>query len=116
MRRESDLEHLRSLFHRAVEKTGSVELPAKLVGPIADRIHSGRSFDCDEYRALLKLGQHEPASQISAATVNGWLRSGAIVETERGEENVYFRNQFDHCFFCKADEIAAFEEAQRIAF
>ena len=39
--------------------------------------------------------------EISEETMRTWLRSGAIVETDCGQENLYFADQFGHEFFCK---------------
>jgi hypothetical protein len=39
--------------------------------------------------------------EIEMKTMNLWLATGAIFETERGNENIYFENEFGHTFFCK---------------
>lgn len=39
--------------------------------------------------------------EIEVKTMQTWLRTGAITETERGSENAYFVDQFDNEYFCK---------------
>lgn len=39
--------------------------------------------------------------EISEETMQSWLSTGAIVETDCGHENLYFIDQFDNEFFCK---------------
>lgn len=39
--------------------------------------------------------------EISEETMRCWLSTGAIVETDCGQENLYFVDQFNNEFFCK---------------
>jgi len=38
---------------------------------------------------------------IEIETMQNWLKTGAIVETSRGSENIYFIDQFNNEFYCK---------------
>ena len=42
-----------------------------------------------------------PVREIEEVVMNAWLLTGAIKETCRGNENVYFENEFGMQFFCK---------------
>jgi predicted transcriptional regulator len=50
-----------------------------------------------EYR----LEESEKCTELSIKEMEARLRIGAISETNRGEENVYFVNEFGERFFCK---------------
>lgn len=39
--------------------------------------------------------------EIEIKTMENWLKTGAIVEIERGDENIYFKNEWDMIYFCK---------------
>lgn len=38
---------------------------------------------------------------IETETMKLWFHQGTIWETSRGEENIYFENEFGMKFFCK---------------
>lgn len=48
--------------------------------------------------------------EIEIPTAEAWLATGAIKETGRGEENTYYRDQFDNEFFCKDYPKTEFEK------
>lgn len=39
--------------------------------------------------------------ELEERTAALWLQIGTIAETSRGEENTYYRDQFDNQFYCK---------------
>ena len=39
--------------------------------------------------------------EIEIRTMQTWLKTGAIIETDRGSENAYFVDEFDNEYFCK---------------
>ena len=39
--------------------------------------------------------------EIEIKTMENWLKTGAIKEIERGDENIYFKNDWGMIFFCK---------------
>jgi len=45
--------------------------------------------------------ESEKCTELSIKEMEARLRIGAISETHRGEENVYFVNEFGERFFCK---------------
>lgn len=47
------------------------------------------------------LDKMNKTKEIEIRTMKEWLKSGAIKEDCRGEENVYFVDQFDNRYFCK---------------
>ena len=50
----------------------------------------------------MKQSIHLPViREIQIPTMEIWLDQGTIVETERGEENIYFVDQFGQEFYCK---------------
>jgi hypothetical protein len=38
---------------------------------------------------------------IEISTMTAWLKAGTIWEECRGDENIYFLDQFDNQFYCK---------------
>lgn len=40
-------------------------------------------------------------TELEERTANDWLQRGTIAETSRGEENTYYRDEFENQFYCK---------------
>ena|ERR1035437_2827897 len=55
--------------------------------------------------ALLRSveAEHEmpKLTELEECTAGDWLARGTIKETSRGEENTYYRDEFENQFYCK---------------
>jgi hypothetical protein len=54
------------------------------------------------YREIIRKRAALPKLvELEERTANIWLALGTIVETSRGEENTYYRDEFENQFYCK---------------
>lgn len=49
----------------------------------------------------MRKGKLSRLIEIEERTAVNWLQRGTIAETSRGEENTYYRDEFENQFYCK---------------